>query len=259
MIVHTVSSRFQSGPREIRVLLPDDYAPGHRYPVLYVLPVEPEGEHVYGDGLSVLRELDVANRHGCILVQMGFSHTPWYADHATEPGVRPASHLEQVVVPFVEDHYATIQGKEGRLLIGFSKSGWGAFSLILHKPDFWGYAAAWDAPWLMPTFHWDVSEAFGTVAQFDNHRPDRLVESRSEPFRAATRLVLGGEKDWGPVREGPPGASHTQGFHELLQQHSIRHVYRNDLCVKHTWNRGWVGPMVDELMTLARPAQMKTD
>ncbi len=250
MITHLLSSSFQSGPREIRVLLPDAGAPTRRYPVLYVLPVEPEGEHVYGDGLSVLQELDVTNRYGCILVQMEFSHTPWYADHATQPDVRPASHLEKVVVPFVEERYATIKGKNGRFLTGFSKSGWGAFSLILRNPDFWGYAAAWDAPWLMSTFHWDVSEAFGTVAQFDAHRPDRLVERHCEPFRKKNRLVLGGERSWGPVRDGSAGLSHTQGFHELLKQRGIQHVYRADLCVEHTWNRHWVGPMVEELMKL---------
>lgn len=248
MIAHGLSARFQSGPRELRVLLPDAYAPGRRYPVLYVLPVEPEGEHVYGDGLAVLRELDVANRHGLILAQMGFSHTPWYVDHATAPDVRPASHLEKVVVPFVEERYATLEGKNGRLLIGFSKSGWGAFSLILGRPDFWGYAAAWDAPLLMTTFHWDVVEAFGTAARFDAHRPDRLAAHPDRGFREETRLVLGGERSWGPVRDGPPGAGHTRGFHELLVKSGIRHAYRDDLCVEHTWNRGWVGPMVEELL-----------
>ncbi len=252
MNTHSLSSSFQTGPRELRVLLPDGYVPSRRYPVLYVLPVEPEGGHVYGDGLSVLQELDVANRHGLILVQMGFSHTPWYVDHATDPGVRSASHLEQVVVPFVEARYATVAGKDGRLLIGFSKSGWGAFSLILGRPDFWGYAASWDAPLLMSTFHWDVELAFGTAAQFDAHRPDRLVERLDGPFREESRLVLGGERSWGPLRDGLPGAGHTRGFHELLEQHGIRHAYRNDLGVEHTWNRGWVGPLVDELMKLTR-------
>lgn len=252
MITHTITSDFQSGPLELRVLLPDAYTPAHRYPVLYVLPVEPEGGNVYGDGLSVLRDLDVANRHAVILVQAGFSHFPWYVDHATRSDVRPASHLERAVVPFVDARYATIPGKNGRLLIGFSKSGWGAFSLIFHNPDFWGYAASWDAPLLMSTFHWDVAEAFGTAAHFDAHRPDRLVETHGEPFRHETRLVLGGEKAWGPLREGPPGGSHTQGFHDLLVDRGIRHVYRNDLGVAHTWNRGWVVPMVEELMTLAK-------
>lgn len=252
MIAHTLTSSFQEGPREIRVILPNSYVPGTQYPVLYVLPVEPEGEQVYGDGLNVLRDLDVANRHGLILVQAGFSHTPWYVDHATQSTARPASYLEKAVVPFVEERYATIRGKNGRLLIGFSKSGWGAFSLILRNPDFWGYAASWDAPLLMSTFHWDVAEAFGTTAQFDAHRPDRLVAHPARCFREETRLTLGGERDWGPLRDGPPGASHTQGFHELLNRHGIRHVYRNDLGVEHTWNRGWVGPLFEELVKLAK-------
>lgn len=216
-----------------------------------MLPVEPQGECVYGDGLSVLRELDVANRYEVILVQMGFSHTPWYVDHATDPHARAASHLEKTVVPFVDERYATIKENNGRLLIGFSKSGWGAFSMVVRNPGFWGYAAAWDAPLMMSTFHWDVTDAFGTDAHFDAHRPDRLATQPDDSLQREARLVLGGEKSWGPLRDGPPGFGHTLGFHHLLKQFDIPHVFRGDLCVEHTWNRGWVEPMVNDLMNLA--------
>ena len=39
-LVHTVTSPYQSGETQIRVLLPDERPPGKRFPVLYVLPVE---------------------------------------------------------------------------------------------------------------------------------------------------------------------------------------------------------------------------
>jgi hypothetical protein len=248
---HVIASSFQAGPRLVQVLLPDAYDATSRYPVLYVLPVEPQGQCVYGDGLTVLRELDVANRYSVILVQPGFSHTPWYVDHATDLAARPASHLEQAVVPFIEERYATLAGRAGRLLIGFSKSGWGALSMILRNPAFWGYAAAWDAPLMMVNYHWNVVDDFGTAAQFDAHRPDQLAPRVADSFRQNPRLVLGGERSWGPLRDGPPKPGHTHGFHQLLEQLAIPHTFRPDLCVQHTWNPGWVEPMVEELMRLA--------
>ena len=47
----------------------------------------------------------------------------------------------KTVVPLIEEHYSALGTAEGRLLFGFSKSGWGALTLILRNPDFFGYAA----------------------------------------------------------------------------------------------------------------------
>ena len=46
----------------------------------------------------------------------------------------------------IEQHYPARADRDGRLLVGFSKSGWGAYSLLLRHPDRFGKAAAWDAP-----------------------------------------------------------------------------------------------------------------
>ena len=61
-LVHTVDSEYQAGPTPIRVLLPDKLEPDARYPVVYVLPVEPQDEHRYGDGLIEVRKHDLHNQ-----------------------------------------------------------------------------------------------------------------------------------------------------------------------------------------------------
>src|SRR5581483_7601408 len=142
-IVHTVSSEFQEGKTLLRVLLPDKMDKGRTYPVIYVLPVEAGVESRYGDGLVEVKKLDLHNKLGVIFVMPTFSHLPWYADHPTRPGIRQETYFLRAVLPFVERTYPVRPGAAGRLLLGFSKSGWGAWSLLLRHPDLFGRAAAW--------------------------------------------------------------------------------------------------------------------
>jgi predicted alpha/beta superfamily hydrolase len=130
---HAVETAYQNGKQEIRVLLPDDYNKSNSYRVLYVLPVEKGFNTRFGYGLGILKEMNAHNQFNLIIVQMGFEIEPWFGDHATDPKIRQASYVTDFVVPFIEKEYATLGTREGRLLLGFSKSGWGAFSLILKE------------------------------------------------------------------------------------------------------------------------------
>ena len=100
-LVHTALSPFQSGPTEIRVLLPITYDTASHYPVVYVLPVETGNAHHYGDGLLEVKNRDLHRRFSAIFVAPTFSQLPWYADHPSDPDVRQESHFLKVVIPFV--------------------------------------------------------------------------------------------------------------------------------------------------------------
>ena len=173
--VHTVETPYQNGRQGIHVLLPDTYQQDKSYRVLYVLPVEKGFEQRYGYGLGILKAINAHNKHDLIIVQMGFEKEPWYGDHATDPKTQQASYLKEFVVPFIEKHYSTEGTPAARLLLGFSKSGWGAFSLILTYPEFFGYAASWDAPMFFDTFHYQMESVYGTLEQLNAYRPDLLV------------------------------------------------------------------------------------
>lgn len=245
-------SEYQNGRQEIRVLLPDGYTPEGRYSVLYVLPVEPGFERRFGYGLGVLREMNVHNLYDLILVQMGFEKEPWFGDHATDAKVRQASYMKEFVVPFVERTYSTPGTPEGRLLLGFSKSGWGAFSLILTDPEFFGYAASWDAPLLLQRFHYRMAEVYGTQAQLDRYRPDLLISRRHRYFQGEPRLVLTGENAWGTSKPAPGGGSHTAETHHLLESHGIPHSYDSTVTAPHSWNRIWMEPTLRTLVALTQ-------
>lgn len=102
---HRVTSEFQAGETLIRVLLPEKFEPGERLNVLYLLPVEANSEHRYGDGLIEAKKLDLANKHRLICVAPTFSHLPWYADHPTDKTIRQETYFLKVVVPAIEKWY----------------------------------------------------------------------------------------------------------------------------------------------------------
>ena len=239
-------TEYQPGKQEIRVLLPDDYVATKPYPVVYVLPVERGFASRWGDGLGVMQSIDAANRFDVIVVQIGFAIEPWFADHASKMSVRQDSYLREFVVPWIETNYSTSGTKEGRILFGFSKSGWGAVSLILKHPDFYGYAVSWDAPMMFNRFRYTMKSVYGTQEQLDAYRPDLLVKQNGSKFVDRNRIVLTGVDLWG---------KQVAAFHEWLDQHGVKHHYDVSQRVRHRWDRRWVEPSLEAVMKLLNAAE----
>ena len=237
--VHVVESNLQSAPTKIRVLTPRRMPPGKRFPVLYLLPVEAAEECRYGDGLAEAQRLDLANKYGVICVAPTFSQLPWYADHPTDAKLRQESYLLEVVLPAIDRSYPTIEEPAGRLLVGFSKSGWGAFSLLLRHPDRFGRAAAWDTPWTMewPT-KYGSQEIFGTAENFEKYRIFGLLEQRAAVLKETQRLVLAGQGNF---------RADTEAAHRKLTELGIPHKYLNGPVRKHDWHSGWLADVCAEI------------
>lgn len=246
---YALSSEFQSGPTPVRVILPDPLATGKHYPALYILPVEPEGSFRFGDGLDEARKLNLANKHQVICVAPSFKVVPWYGNHATDSKVRQEDFVVKTLVPDVDRRFPTLPGAETRWLLGFSKSGWGASVLLLRHPDLFGYAATWDAPFLLNGENhgkeWGpigIKDVFGTKETFLAVLPPGLIEQAPDAWKNRRRLVLGVGPDW---------KAHGTGMHALLDQHQVPHAYLPNLQVRHRWDTGWLGPVVDQLIDLA--------
>jgi S-formylglutathione hydrolase FrmB len=239
-LVHEVRSPYQAAMTQIRVLLPDKLEEGKRYPVVFVLPVEAgTGDH-YGDGLLELKKLDLHNKLQAIFVAPTFSHLPWYADHPTNTEIRQETYFIKVVVPFIEKTYPVQTGASGRLLLGFSKSGWGAFSLLLRYPDMFAKAAAWDAPLVMDRpGRYGTGEIFGTPENFKKYQIPKLLEARAETFGQGKRLILLG---YGNFRD------HHKKAHALMMDLKIAHEYRDGPARKHDWHSGWVAEAAELLL-----------
>jgi Putative esterase len=240
LLVHGVESPFQSGKTEIRVLMPDKLKEDERPRVVYVLPVEAHAGNRYGDGLLEARRHDLHNRFRVIFVAPTFSDLPWYADHPEDSKIRQESHFLKVIVPFVDGHYPARTDRAGRFLLGFSKSGWGAYSLLLRHPDRFEKAAAWDAPLMQDhPDRFGMGGIFGTQENFEDYRITRLLERRAAELHGPTRLILLGV---GNFRD------HHERAHALMVDLEIPHVYRDVPKREHIWESGWVPEAVGLLL-----------
>lgn len=247
--VFQVASPYTGGRNRVEVLLPDKVEAGLVYPVLYVLPVGGDFGGKYGDGLQEVRKADAHNRHGLIAVSMAFDTVPWYGANATDLRIRHEDYLLKAILPLIEGRYPASRQAADRLLIGFSKSGFGAVNLLLRNPEVFGFACSWDAPLSFTAKDFGqvgTRPHFGTAEQMARYIPADLATQRApELARQPARLVILGKSLWGKP---------TEKFHRHLDSLGIPHRYDDTLTGEHSWSSGWVAKAVELLLALRQPA-----
>jgi len=244
---YRIESPFQKSPTTIRVLLPDNFSASKSYKVLYILPVVIEDNRRYGDGLLEIMEYKYHNTHQLICVAPEFTSMPWYADHSTDTGRQDESHLLKTVIPFIDNKFPTLKTKEGRLLIGFSKSGWGALTLLLRNPDVFYKAAAWDSGIRVDTGPIDerdrekrIKEYFGSKQNFEKYRITNLLNTQGKHLGSTARIFYFNT-------EGTRARGGVE-IHRQMVELQIPHRYRFELKRIHRWDSGWIPLAVDFLV-----------
>lgn len=240
ILCHRVLSPYQDGKTEVRVLPPDQLDESRRYRVVYVLPVEAGRDCRYGDGLREVKAHNLHNIHQAIFVSPTFSRLPWYADHSASRLVRQETHFQNVVIPLIEKSYPASTQPRNRLLLGFSKSGWGAWSLLLRHTDKFGRAVAWDAPLMMDDFdHFGARDIFGNPENFEHYHVSNLLRMSVDKLRHEKRLILTGNSNF---------RDHHILMRILLEDLEIPHDFRLGPSLPHDWHSGWVTESVELLL-----------
>ncbi|MGE3819258.1 MAG: alpha/beta hydrolase-fold protein, partial [Isosphaeraceae bacterium] len=184
--------------------------------------------------------LGLHQRRRAIFAAPSFAQLPWYADHPTDPDVRQESHFLHAVLPSVEKDFPARREPNGRLLLGFSKSGWGAFSLLLRHPNLFGKAAAWDAPLMMERpGRYGSGPIFGTPANFEGYRLTRLVEKDGRSLGESPRLIHLGRGNF--------QAEHA-AFERLMTNLGVPHRHLDGPVREHRWESGWLSEAVEALL-----------
>ena len=233
----SVTSVYQGPqPTIVRVLEPTNPAAGKPRRFLYVLPVETGVtglSSAFSDGLEELRLLDVPNRYNVTLIAPSFHIDPWYADHDTDLATRLESFVVNDLVPF-GDSFGTPGQVPQRWLVGFSKSGTGALSLILRNPNVFSAAAAWDGPAQLSdlTVFPSMQENFGSQENFTRYFIPSLVTKNAEAFRTRNRLWISGDQS---VWTGDMIQLHNQ-----LVQAGVLHTWVQGGQRAHGWFSGWL-------------------
>ena len=227
------------GSTILRVLPPTSPAPGMRRRFIYVLPVEPavDLQSKVGDGLEELLALNVHNEYNAHIIAPSFKAVPWYADHDSITDRQYESFMVRDLVPWVQVNLS-VTGKEEHWLIGFSKSGFGAVTLLLRNPTVFNAAAVWDFPAARShPYEWNMLDNYGTNANFQNNY--RLtgdwIAARPAPFQTAPRLWL--SDDYGALTF----RDEVLAFAERLQANDVQFVLAEGGATRpHSWTSGWL-------------------
>jgi hypothetical protein len=135
-----------SHPFAVEVLAPDHPSANYPHSFLYALPVEAGlAQSNYGNGLDALQQLGVQNQYNATIIEPIFPIDPWYADNPNDATIDFETFMATFLPAWVDSTLATT-GTEENLLIGFSKSGYGALDLLFKHPSVFAAAAAWDFP-----------------------------------------------------------------------------------------------------------------
>jgi hypothetical protein len=238
-VVYSVRSPYQRTTTSVRVLLPSHYSPDAWYRVIYVLPCEAGNGTWYGDGLLTVKSAGLHETRNTIFVAPTFSDLPWYCDNASNSRIWQETYFRDVVVPMIEHLYPVTARPEGRLLMGFSKSGYGAWSMLLRNPGLFGRATAWDSPLAMTRPRFGFAPILGSAQNFENYRISSLLGSAAPLLRdQPPRLFLSG---YSYLR------SHLRAIDRLMNRLGIPHVYDPGTFAWHRWGR-WVNRAVDYLL-----------
>jgi S-formylglutathione hydrolase FrmB len=241
---YQVTSVYQgSQPQVVRVLEPTNPRPGRPRRLLYVLPVEAgvtNHDSQYGDGLEELRQLDVPNRFNMTLIAPSFGYEPWYGDNVTDRTMRLETFFIRDLVPW-SDSFLPAGTTPQRFVLGFSKSGNGALTLIFRHPNVFSAAAAWDSPAQLNniTAFSGLAFNFGTQTNYNDYFIPTLVRTAARPFTSNNRLWISGDQSDFPVD--------MEQLHSQLTKVGIPHTWVAGRARVHSWRSGWLDAAVTAL------------
>ena len=276
--VNVSAGAYQAGTgaghwNKLEILVPSGGSPTAA--IVLALPVEAgdTSTRQYGSAIQLIRAAGWHDAHNVAVVTPAFSSTPWFADRAantTTTPVRQESYILQVVIPYLRSRTVGGISLAGPIsLVGFSKSGWGTFSLMARNPTIFHRASVWDAPtmlgvdfceWLRGQDMWGMMANFGDCQTWKANSPVELVRAGAGAAISG-RVWLGGQHYFGSMCSAhgcaqAPGApfNHTVQFHQLLADHSVNHMYDDDLDPgKHEWSWLWLRPALDSLLANTDP------
>lgn len=168
------------------VYTPPGYdAAHHRYPVLYLMhgsPGTPADWFAGGDAAATLDALIGAGTIQPLVVVApdldGTDSTDTECLDSTKGGPQVESYLLEVVVPYVDAHYATVADRTGRAVGGMSSGGFCAVDLGLRHQDLFSAIAAIE-PYTEPGSGGHAMLA--TTAQWDEHDVSRYLPGLDFP------------------------------------------------------------------------------
>ncbi len=246
--VYDITNASGLEPFAVRVLTPQHPSTDYPHSFLYDLQVEPGlAQSTWGSGLNELQNLDVEDQYNATIIEPIFPMDSWYADNPNDPTVNYETFVADILPQWVDSNFSTT-GTEQNLLVGFSKSGYGALDLELKHPSVFSAVAAFDFPGDMTSYDdYGSSSAndYGTQANFQNNYEMNVsfVGAHAAPFTTSDRIL---------ISEGPVFQSQVADFDTLLTSQGVAHTLLDQTNDTHSWPGGWLSGAVAGLYGLEK-------
>lgn len=223
------------------VLAPDDYDAGTDYPLVIVLGVEATPGGAFADEMQVILGDDLHNTVGAVFCRVTTKSVPWWA-RKSDGTMDYEALIRDGVLPWMRDNYSIRAGRFGVSLLGYSKGGWGAMSLMLRNPTAFGFVALWDAPLTANRATLEENGAdFGSDAEFEARSPGLILADNVAGLTDQTRVIYSGVSYW--TTEYPE-------FKALLDSEAVPYNELYAYNPVHDSDAGWMPSVVEALAAI---------
>lgn len=238
-----------SAYENIYTIKPANWNVNHTYPVLHALPALLIGTTSGREDVpTIFDQGGYADTYGCVIGMPDFSPatTPWYGQR--EDGTADQAAFTANVMPgFMQEFLHGSSLRDSNYLMGYSKSGVGAYSLLLRNSSVFGYAAGWDGPWNLNA-NWATQATgflavlmFTTQAQYQLYDPYTILTAHINSVSDKKRLCLLGYHTF---------SADEAIMRTLLDNNNIEYDYSHTDTGEHSYSSGWLPDGMAMLMSL---------
>lgn len=235
------------GSNCFRVIKPSGWSSANKYKVVYMLPALTDdleaNVQLSPNPWELARDNGYATTHNVVIVVPYFkSSALWYGckDDGT---VDMHSAMVNLPTQFSIDWLSASTNPMDHMLVGYSKSGWAAISLLMRNPHKFGYAACWDGPFNNYFNQGDTVTAFGTQGQYDLYSPNLIADDYKSNYNTSRRIIVMGGNNF---------VSSYTNFLSTLNSNYIQFSERYNTEAKHCWAHAWAQYAFQMLMDLSK-------
>ena len=168
-LVDTVLTFSPSMNKNIKavVIKPGTYKNGKKFPVVYLLHGYSGN---YADWITKVPEITrYADDYNILIVCPDGNFSSWYFDSPIDSSWKYETYVSTELVQWIDNHFNTINNKNGRAITGLSMGGHGALYLAFKHQDIFGACGSMSGGVDLRPFplNWDISKRLGTYATFN--------------------------------------------------------------------------------------------
>jgi enterochelin esterase-like enzyme len=222
-VVHkTYDSKTTGLTRGVNIVLPPNYDESKKYPVLYLLHGIFGNEYTFTDNSNKVVEISgnlaaegKAREMIIVFPNMFAASDPNQQPGFNAEGIAPYDNfindLVNDLMPFIEENYSVLKGRENQAIAGFSMGGREALFIGFTRPDLFGYVLGIaPAPGLTPGKDWAMTHP-GQMQEDEL----RIKNSDDTPYLI---MVCSGSKD-------SVVGTFPKSYHDILERNEVNHIW----------------------------------